>query len=103
MHVETPMNIHEHLLTCLIEEAAEVQQAASKSLRFGLDDNHPDSDRTNRQDLADELTGLLAVIDLCRKYGMKLPEIGNPGDMEDKQDRVNKTMNYATDQGTLSK
>ncbi len=96
------MDIHEHLLTCLMEEAAEVQQAAAKAIRFGLDDRYPGSDRTNRQDLAHELTDLLAVVDLCRQHGISLPEIGNQGDIADKQDRVNKMMDYAKDQGTLS-
>ena len=30
----------EYLLTCLMEEAAEVQQIAAKCLRFGLDNHH---------------------------------------------------------------
>jgi len=33
---------HEYLLTCLMEECAEVQKAATKALRFGLDDRGPD-------------------------------------------------------------
>ena len=35
------MNKQEYLLTCLSEECAEIQQAVSKALRFGLDNYNP--------------------------------------------------------------
>ena len=95
------MNVHEHLLICVMEEAAEVQQAASKALRFGLTDGYPGTDRTNLQDIANEMTDLLAVLDLCRQHGIALPEVGNRDEMADKQDRVNKMMGYALSKGTL--
>lgn len=96
------MNVKEHLLTCIMEEAAEVQQAAAKALRFGLNDGYPGTDRTNIEDLAHEITDLLAVVNLCEQYGIDFPEIGNPDDMAHKQDRVNKMMEYAEDKGTLN-
>lgn len=36
------MNKAEHLLTCLAEECAEIQQAVSKALRFGVETNRFD-------------------------------------------------------------
>lgn len=42
-------------LAILIEEAGEVIQAASKILRHGYESGHPDSPKTNRQDLEREL------------------------------------------------
>lgn len=97
------MDIKEHLLVCIMEEAAEIQQAAAKALRFGLNDGYPCADTTNIEDLAHEITDLLAVVNLCEQYGIDFPEIGNPDDMADKQDRVNKMMGYAQDKGTLLK
>lgn len=52
------------LLQKLQEEAAEVTQAASKLIRFGLVGQSPYSDKTNIQQLAAELADLLAVIGL---------------------------------------
>jgi hypothetical protein len=55
------MNKVEYLLICLMEEAAEIQQAAAKALRFGLDNHHPDRMETNAQELQKELTDLDAT------------------------------------------
>ena len=35
------MNEVEHLLTCLMEECAEIQKSTAKAMRFGLDENVP--------------------------------------------------------------
>ena len=45
------------LLTCLMEEAAEVQKEAAKCLRFGTDNVDPEDSagRTNAEKLRDEL------------------------------------------------
>lgn len=52
----------EYLLTCLIEECTEVQQAATKCLRFGLNNYHPDHpEATNVEDLERELIHIYAV------------------------------------------
>jgi NTP pyrophosphatase (non-canonical NTP hydrolase) len=58
------MNIKEHLLACLAEECCEVGQMANKSLRFGLDDSHPEKPEigTNLERLIDELNDLDTVI-----------------------------------------
>lgn len=52
------------LLILLQEEAAEVSQAASKLIRFGLGSHLPSKDFSNLQELSKELTDLLAVIGL---------------------------------------
>lgn len=49
------MNRTEYLLICLMEECAEVQKIAAKSLRFGLANHHPDGIETNREALEREL------------------------------------------------
>lgn len=53
------MNVKEHLLVCLMEECAEVQQAVSKFLRFGPGENHNGS--TNEHDLLVELEHVSAI------------------------------------------
>ena len=49
------MNEEQHLLTILIEECAELQQAATKIQRFGADS------RNNKDNLQEEFNQLLAV------------------------------------------
>ena len=61
------MNNTEHLLTCLMEECAEIQKAAAKALRFGLDDHAPDSGSTNADDISTEIIDLLAVIEMLKE------------------------------------
>lgn len=56
------MNRREYLLVCLMEECAEVAQAASKVLRFGLYDEHLGA--TNQARLMAEITDLSAVIQM---------------------------------------
>lgn len=57
-------------LAMLIEEAAEVQQIATKILRHGYDSFHPDDPRTsNRQLLDGELRDLIAVHILMMERG----------------------------------
>ncbi|MEW8253726.1 MAG: hypothetical protein AB2747_05190 [Candidatus Thiodiazotropha taylori] len=95
------MNTKEHLLTCLAEECAEIQQAVSKALRFGLDDGYPDADTTNAQDIAREYIDLMAVVDLCREHGI----IKHPKKAKlmygAKQMRVKQFMDYARERGAL--
>ena len=88
------MNIQEHLLTCIMEEAAEVQLAAAKALRFGLDDGYPGTDRTNRGDLGYEITDLMAVVQLAEQYAIAL-KYGREDKIVNKQDKVNKMMGGA--------
>lgn len=62
------MKRSEHLLVCLMEECAEVQQAVAKSLRFGLEDHHPERpDLTNEAEILTEFYQLVAVMDLLQQ------------------------------------
>jgi hypothetical protein len=47
-----------------MEECSEIQKAASKALRFGLDQKHPKRDTTNEQDIASEYCDLIGIIEL---------------------------------------
>jgi NTP pyrophosphatase (non-canonical NTP hydrolase) len=50
------------------EECAEVVQAISKAMRFGLDSSH--KGRTNRDHLEEEVGDLLCMIDLLVENGV---------------------------------
>ena len=95
------MNIKEHLLVCLIEECAEIQHAASKALRFGLNDGYPGADTTNSQDIAREITDLIAVIDLCREHGIATQPSVSREMYEMKQSRIKEYIEYARTKGAL--
>lgn len=93
------MNKTEHLLTCLAEECAEIQQAVAKALRFGLEDGHPDKTTTNAQDIAKECVDVTAVIEMLESAGIievrSLEAIGR------KKTKVALYMDYAKERGTL--
>lgn len=66
------MNVHENLLATLMEECAEVAKAASKILRAGPDSTAPGRQTTNMQELAMELTDLMAVVKELEYNGFML-------------------------------
>lgn len=61
------------LLTILIEEAAEVQQRATKMLRFGIHEVQPGQHLTNAERLSDEIGDLSAMIEMAKALGMINP------------------------------
>lgn len=64
----------ENILVTVSEECAEIQQAVSKSLRFGLDNHHPDNpDVTNADDILYEFIQLQALIESLQEHN-KLPK-----------------------------
>ena len=70
------LNIEQHLLTVLQEEACEVGQAAAKCIRFTTDHTHPDYQFSNMENMVIEYAQLRATFDtlLENKFGMhKLP------------------------------
>lgn len=67
-HHKPDINVSETLLI-LQEECAEVTQAVSKVLRFGWDSKHPERNKTNRQELEEELGDLLAMYDILVSSG----------------------------------
>ena len=52
------------------EECAEVIQAISKVFRFGMDDVHPTTNKSNRDSLEEEVGDLLCMIELLQQYGI---------------------------------
>lgn len=58
------MNRKENILVTIAEECAEIQEAVTKSLRFGLNNHHPlEPNETNAQQLMLEFYQLTAVIE----------------------------------------
>ncbi|MBL4730757.1 MAG: hypothetical protein JKY28_05265 [Sulfurimonas sp.] len=96
------MNREQYLLVCLSEECAEVQQAISKSLRFGLDNFHPISKKTNHIDICNELNDVIAVVTLLIREGLLDFEIiNNIEDSVNKTEKIEKWMKNSTEQGIL--
>ena len=85
----------EHLLVCLAEEAAEIQKAVSKALRFGLQDGYPGTDRTNARDIMLEFYDLAAIIGMLQ-LDSDLPNDFNQHELSHfKRDRVEKYLKAA--------
>lgn len=67
------MKQFENILVTVSEECAEIQQAVSKALRFGLENHHPNNpDVTNADDILYEFIQLQALIESLQEHG-KLP------------------------------
>ena len=80
------MNRVEYLLVCLMEECAEVQQAAAKALRFGLTDQ-------NLDDLYGEYVDVAAVFGMLADTVPSLER--SPSEMsERKQSKADKVNSY---------
>lgn len=92
------MNRQEHLLVILMEECAEVQHAAAKTLRFGKDDTYADR-ASNVEQLRLEVTDLMAVVEMLSAEGinMSTPYL----EKQCKQTKVNHYLEYSKQQGTL--
>ena len=95
------MNKTEHLLICIMEECAEIQQACAKALRFGLDDGHPDRDSTNADDIIREYADLQAVIQMLLESESCINLSNLEAKIEKKKQKVNDFMKYAESRGTL--
>jgi len=87
------MTEQEYLLTCLMEECAEVTHRASKALRFGLQEVGPGSKKSNFTRLEDELSD---VIEIARMLKLQAHE-WTPNKMR----RWNKALTRSSAQGIL--
>lgn len=96
------LNRVEHLLTCLTEECAEIQQAVAKALRFGLNDGHPGRMTSNAGDIMIEYADLVAVFELLQEEGV-IGQIDTLREtIDQKKIKVKRYMEYAKSRGTLS-
>ena len=90
------MNKTEYLLTCLIEECAEVQQAATKALRFGLNNKLLGGLITNAQSIGKECVDLIAIIEMIGEAGI-VKKIDTISLIEQKKVRVLSYMQESRD------
>lgn len=87
------MNI-DLLFICLQEEAAEVQQAVSKSIRFGPMNHNPNTPlSTNVDDIMKEYYHLQSVVEMLQKKG-KLPILDKEEIKEIKNRKKKKLLFY---------
>jgi NTP pyrophosphatase (non-canonical NTP hydrolase) len=52
------------------EECAEVIQAISKVFRFGMDDVHPTTNKSNKDSLEEEVGDLMCMLELMQEHGI---------------------------------
>lgn len=86
------MNSTENLLVIASEEAAEVQQAISKSLRFGLNNYYGDQ-QINAMQIMTEFYHLQAIIEELQKHGA-LPYLTYDAIFNIKKAKVDKVNYY---------
>jgi hypothetical protein len=89
----------EHLLVILMEECAEVQQRASKALRFGLSEVQPGQTKTNAERLAGELADLQAAEIMLFRDGLVGAMSGER--ISAKREQVERFLRYSAECGTL--
>ena len=67
---ELPTAYEREILTILIEECSEVQQRATKLLRFGRDEIQPGQTLTNSDRLSLELGDLACMVEMAERLGL---------------------------------
>ena len=87
------MKVNENLLVTAMEECAEVQQAISKCLRFGLDNYNPDTKVKNKIDVVCEFWQLVAVIEKLQNDGV-LPTFSLTAVKQIKEDKLKNVEKY---------
>jgi NTP pyrophosphatase (non-canonical NTP hydrolase) len=107
----------EHLLACLMEECAEVQQEIGKIFRFGLKDAKFVVDgvdhEPNNVRLQQEIIDVITIIEMLADEGVEVLPLFNRMARDDnagfeelmqkKRDKVEKYILYAQDKGTVEK
>ena len=95
------MTKEQHLLIILSEECAEVTQAVSKALRFGLEDTNPTTGITNRFEIIKELSELFGVYEMLRDNGTL--HTMRDEDIKKKKEKVEHFMKYSIERNQLEK
>lgn len=87
------LNKTEYLLICLIEECAEIQQRATKALRFGLTEIQKDQLLTNAQRINGEVNDFNAVLEIL-KNRRDIPEQADDEEIKAIMDKHQKLHEY---------
>lgn len=91
----------DYLLICADEECAEVQQAISKALRFGLGDNNPHTPRqSNAVDIAYELADTIAIFRILQEKNI-IPTLDLEKLISNKRDKVSKYLEISKKLGRV--
>jgi NTP pyrophosphatase (non-canonical NTP hydrolase) len=86
------MDNNREVLLIAQEECAEVIQAISKCFRFGLDNIKPNTTKTNREHLEEEIGDLMAMIYIC--YDLKI--INPVKVLEAQENKIHKLKKWST-------
>lgn len=91
-----PTPYERELLTILIEEAAEVQQRATKLLRFGATEVQPGQSHTNAQRLTSEIGDMACMVGLLADRGI-VDMVAVACSAEVKKEKLRKFMQHEPD------
>jgi len=100
------MTVIEYLLTCLIEEGAEIQQRATKAQRFGLFEVQSGQKKTNRDRLEYEFLDQIAVIELLDEQGVVICDMTSKRArrlIDKKKRKVKKFLEYSKTLGVIER
>ena len=93
------MTKNEYLLICLVEECGEVVQAATKALRFGLEDINPCTGETNKSAIQKELNDIAAIVTMLRRDN--IIDDNFTKSPTEKIKKVEKWMQYSKDKNVI--
>lgn len=101
IQINTPaMSVEQYLLTCLAEECTELAKAATKAIRFGLDDVWQGKPTTNRADIREEYNDILALIEELNE-NHELNCFRHDGLIKNKKLKVAHMLLYSADRGRV--
>lgn len=90
--IHPPLTEHQiEVLTIMIEEASEVQQRATKAMRFGATERQPGQDLDNSERLSREIGDFLLMIEYAKKAGLVTEKEITAG-MQNKEKQLEKYM-----------
>lgn len=97
------MNLTEHHLIVLAEEAAEIAHRASKQLRFGADEVQPGQPDTNRHRLREEVLDLMVCVDFLVESGQLAPisKYDIEVHSQHKREKINRMIAHSIEVGCL--
>lgn len=94
------MNTEQYLLTCLMEECAELAHITSKAIRFGLDNTDPLTGLVNVDLLRKQASDVFGVFELLNQYTTVAIRV-NSGEIDAKKERVEYYMEKSRELGIL--